>query len=185
MRIVGGAARGRRLAAPKGLTVRPTPERVREALFDILGAGIEGARFLDVFAGTGALSAEALSRGASFAVLLERDRGALGVLRKNLEAAEFPPGRWEALSGDALASLRRLRREGRVFDVIFLDPLYASDLGEKALSEAAFLLEAEGTAILEHTSRSAAPQVPGLQILETRRFGDTALSFYQPEAHAA
>ncbi len=177
MRIIAGTARGRRLAAPKGLGVRPTPERVREAVFDILGEAIEGARFLDVFAGTGALSAEALSRGASSAVLLEQGRDALGVLRRNLESAGFERGAWKVLPGDALASLRKLRRERREFEVIFLDPPYASDLGEEALSEAAFLL-GDGVAVLEHGSRTAAPAVDPLRCMETRKFGDTAITLY-------
>ncbi|MFQ5692727.1 MAG: RsmD family RNA methyltransferase, partial [Nitrospinota bacterium] len=148
-------------------------------LFDILGSAVEGARVLDVFAGTGALSAEALSRGASSAVLLEKGRDALRVLRRNLEGAGFGRDLWEVLPGDALASLRRLRRGGRAFDLVFLDPPYASDLGEKALMEAAGLLEGDGTAILEHAARTAPPEVFPLEIVETRRFGDTAISLYQ------
>ncbi|MFQ5911699.1 MAG: RsmD family RNA methyltransferase [Nitrospinota bacterium] len=135
--------------------------------------------FLDVFAGTGALSAEALSRGASCAFLLEREPNALRILRRNLETAGFARDRWRVLPGDALACLRRLRRQGRTFDVIFLDPPYASGLGGKALLGLASLLEPDGVAILEHEAKKSPPEVSDLRLVETRKFGDTAISFFQ------
>jgi 16S rRNA (guanine(966)-N(2))-methyltransferase RsmD len=190
LRIIGGKAKGRRLAVPKGLghndlKIRPTPERVREALFSIIGEKISGSRFLDVFAGTGALSAEALSRGASFAVLLERGREALRLIAKNLESAGFLKEDWEVMAGDALASLRKLSRAGRRFDIIYLDPPYASEIGEKALFEVAPLLAPDGMAVLEHASRSTAPESDLLRVIETRKFGDTSISFYQAEKCSA
>jgi 16S rRNA (guanine(966)-N(2))-methyltransferase RsmD len=184
LRIIGGKAKGRRLAVPRhegpqGHSIRPTPERVREALFSILGEEINGARFLDVFAGTGALSAEALSRGASCAVLLEQGREALQLIAKNLESAGFSKEDWEVMVGDALASLRKLSRAGRRFDIVYLDPPYASEIGESVLFEVAPLLAPEGIAILEHASRSTAPVSDLLRVTETRKFGDTSISFYQ------
>ena len=195
MRIIAGTAKGRRLAAPKSRRpkgresegprsgegdIRPTADRVREAVFDILGEAIQGARFLDVFSGTGAVAAEALSRGASSTVLLERDRQALRIIQRNLEEPGFEPDRWKVLPGDALTSLAGLRREERTFDIIYLDPPYASTLGAEALEEAARLLDPDGVAVLEHDARSAPPESALGNLTETRRFGDTAITLYGP-----
>ena len=195
MRIIAGTAKGRRLAAPRSRRpkgresegprsgkgdIRPTADRVREAVFDILGEAIQGARFLDVFSGTGAVAAEALSRGASSTVLLERDRQALRIIQRNLEGPGFEPDRWGVLPGDALASLARLRREERTFDIIYVDPPYASTLGAEALEEAARLLDPDGVAVLEHDARSAPPESALGNLTETRRFGDTAITLYGP-----
>ena len=194
MRIIAGTAKGRRLVAPRGHrpkgrgpgggrsgggTIRPTADRVREAVFGILGEAIQGARFLDVFSGTGALSAEALSRGASSAVLLEREPSALRIIQRNLEGPGFGRDRWKVLPGDAPASLSRLRREGRTFDVIYLDPPYASGLAAEALGEAVNLLDPAGVAVLEHNSRSAPPEPDLLELTGTRRFGDTSITLYE------
>ncbi len=196
MRIIAGTAKGRRLAAPRSRgprdrgsggprsgegDIRPTADRVREAVFDILGEAIQEARFLDVFSGTGAIAAEALSRGASSTVLLEWDRRALRIIQRNLEEPGFEPDRWEVLPGDALASLAGLRREERTFDIIYLDPPYASTLGADALGEAARLLDPDGVAVLEHDARSAPPESAPTELKGTRRFGETAITFYGPE----
>ena len=109
MRLTGGEARGRRLKVPRGSLVRPTADRVREALFDILGARVSGARFLDVYAGTGAVGCEALSRGAGRVVLLERDRRALALIAENLSVGPWS-GAFEIVAGDARRSLERLGR---------------------------------------------------------------------------
>ncbi len=198
MRIIAGTAKGRRLAAPKSRRpkgresegprsgegdIRPTADRVREAVFDIMGEAIQGARFLDVFSGTGAVAAEALSRGASSTVLLERDRQALRIIQRNLEEPGFDSDRWEVLPGDALTSLAGLRREERTFDIIYLDPPYASTLGAEALEEAARLLDPDGVAVLEHDARSAPPESAPVELTETRRFGDTAITLYGLGGH--
>ena len=121
-----------------------------------------------------------LSRGASSTVLLERDRQALRIIQRNLEEPGFEPDRWVVLPGDALTSLARLRREERTFDIIYLDPPYASTLGAEALEEAARLLDPEGVAVLEHDVRSAPPESARGELTETRRFGDTAITLYGP-----
>jgi len=156
----GHGPKGRESEGPRSGEgdIRPTADRVREAVFDILGEAIQGARFLDVFSGTGAVAAEALSRGASSTVLLERDRQALRIIQRNLEEPGFEPDRWEVLPGDALTSLAGLRRE--------------------ALEEAARLLDPDGVAVLEHDARSAPPESAPVELTETRRFGDTAITLY-------
>jgi 16S rRNA (guanine966-N2)-methyltransferase len=125
MRVIAGQYRGRRLRTPPGEDTRPTADRVREALFSILGDRVGDARVLDLFAGSGALAIEALSRGAASAVLVERDPRAVDAIRANLDAIRAPHARVER--ADALAWLRRAgaASEGR-FDLVFLDPPYSS-----------------------------------------------------------
>ena len=120
MRVVAGKYRGRRLAAPSGTSVRPTSDRVREALFSILG-DIEGLRVLDLFAGSGAVAIEALSRGAASATLVEDDRRAIAAIRANLEQLDHPAA--EVVRADAIAWLGGRRGP---YDLVFLDPPYSS-----------------------------------------------------------
>src|SRR5437867_231202 len=126
MRVIGGTDRGRRLAAPRGFSTRPTAGRVREALFDILGPAVAGMRVLDLFAGTGAIGIEALSRGAARAVFVERGRDALRALRANLAALHLSRDRARVVAGDAVATLPALGRSELPFDLVFLDPPYAT-----------------------------------------------------------
>jgi 16S rRNA (guanine966-N2)-methyltransferase len=135
MRIVAGAAKGRRLVAPKGTDVRPTADRVKEALFSSLQPLLPGARVLDLFAGSGALGLEALSRGAASVTLVERSRPALDALRRNIEAVGLPgrtwsPGRRGGLAGDL---------PGEPFDLVLLDPPYHLPKAELATLLAALV----------------------------------------------
>lgn len=126
LRVTAGSARGRRLATVPGDAVRPTADRVREAVFNSLASrrAVAGARVLDLYAGTGALGIEALSRGASEAVFVEADRSVAAVLRSNLESVGFAQ-RAAVIVADAVAALEGLRRRGRRFDVALIDPPYA------------------------------------------------------------
>lgn len=203
MRITGGAFRSRALRAPRGQATRPTSDRVREALFGILasasasassrtGVRLEGARVLDLYAGTGALAIEALSRGAARAVLVESSREALAALRANVEALGLAD-RTEVVAADARAAAaqRRIVRGGP-FDLVLADPPWALvDGGEAqrviaALVAAGALGAARGDApalvVLEHSARTAPADlpIPGLELTEGRRYGDTALAFYKP-----
>jgi 16S rRNA (guanine966-N2)-methyltransferase len=123
MRIVAGRLGGRLVKAPPGRATRPTSERVREALFSILGP-LEGASALDLFAGSGALGIEALSRGAGRVVFVERDRLALQALRENLAALGLGAAEAEVRRGDALAALRSARASKETYDLVFIDPPY-------------------------------------------------------------
>lgn len=171
MRVVGGAARGRRLQAPGGRGVRPTADRVREAVFDVLMSlgALEDATVVDLFAGTGALGIEALSRGASAATLVERDQAAVAAIRSNLDATGLA-GRGRAVRAEALSWLAR---QSTTFDVAFCDPPY----GFAAWGELLAALPAR-LAVLE----SAAPigQTPGWQELKERRYGTTLVRFVYP-----
>ena len=117
MRIIGGRARGRKLRRPQGLSLRPTPDRVREALFNILGSEVEGAAFLDLYAGTGAVGLEALSRGAATAVLVEKDPAHAGLCRDNLADSGLEGGR--VLEMPAARALQRLGGQRARFDLIY------------------------------------------------------------------
>jgi 16S rRNA (guanine966-N2)-methyltransferase len=186
MRVIGGAHRGRRLVAPRGTATRPTLGRVREALFDILGPGVRDSRVLDLFAGTGAVGIEALSRGAARVVFVERDRAALGALRRNLAALATPRERARVVAGEALAVLPWLARTEGAFDLVFVDPPYAGNLGARALAAlvASAVLRPGARVIVQHSPRAPVPVVAGLVVERApRRFGDTALTFLEAEEY--
>ena len=172
MRLTGGLERGRRLKAPRGSTTRPTAAKVREAIFNILGPPPEGA-VLDLFAGTGSLGIEALSRGSSRAVFVERDRNALIALRSNLRDLGIE-SRSTVISADVRTGLRRLAAsvaEGDRFAWVFMDPPYAEQKN---------LLAKCAVVIVEHDKRHRPPpSVGGLFLTSHRDYGDTELSFYR------
>jgi 16S rRNA (guanine966-N2)-methyltransferase len=177
MRIVAGRLRGRRLTAPAGRSTRPTSDRVREALFSMLGP-IEGALVLDLFAGTGALGIEALSRGAGSAVFVERDRAALTALRENLRTLSLTPPEVEVRGGDALAATERAFAAGERYDLVFLDPPYAlaATLAPKLSERLPELLCGGGRVIVESDRR--APLELALPLLRERRYGDTTIRIH-------
>lgn len=183
MRVISGKLRGRRIAAPRGAATRPTAERVREALFSILGPPPPGCRVLDLFAGAGTLAIEALSRGAERAVLVESGRPALAALRANVRELGLA-GDTEVWPRSAATALRRLASEKRRFDWVFIDPPYASDHGAASLEAIAEgeLLAPHGVIVLEHDRRRPpAPAVGCLVRTDHRRYGDTELSFFRRE----
>ncbi len=184
MRITGGILRSRHLRAPRGDATRPTSDRVREALFGILGSDglVEGARVLDLYAGTGALGMEALSRGAIRATFVESSRPALSAIQANIAALGLRE-RTRVLAGDVRDVFRRLAGEGP-FDLVFADPPWTLvDRGDaqRAIDEVlgAIALADGALVVLEHAARSSTPSLAGLALDRTRRFGDTALAFYK------
>ena len=188
MRIIGGTARGRRIKAPRGSTIRPTADRVREALFNILPRDLSGKRVLDLFAGSGSLSLEALSRGAASALLVDESAEAAGLIRGNLETLGFTDRAriWTVPAGKALS---RLAREGpgydaTGYDAIFLDPPYDGGWVNRtmALIARAGILHAAGAAVAEHGVRERVEEkYGGLVRRDHRRYGDTVLSFFELE----
>ena len=180
MRIIAGAHRGRRLVAPKGSRTRPTADRVREALFSIL-FDVSGYAVLDLFAGSGAIGLEALSRGADRCVFVETDRTALDALETNIDALALSD-RTEIRRQPVAAALEALARHEDRFDLVFADPPWdrASKLLKDVLAAAPSLISDAGTLVLEHEQRDASPLAPhGILAIDQRRYGDTALSFYQ------
>ncbi|MBN2496894.1 MAG: 16S rRNA (guanine(966)-N(2))-methyltransferase RsmD [Deltaproteobacteria bacterium] len=181
MRVVGGAARGRRLRPPQGRFIRPTSDRIRESIFDLLGPGPTGPRALDLFAGTGALGIEALSRGSAQAVFVERDRRALALIRENLQRCGFR-ARAELLCRDALRFLRAEPAEP--FDLILLDPPYGQGLLEpslRALGSRAWL-RVSGCVLCESEAQLDPPAEAGCLALGRRKiYGRTqVLEYRQP-----
>lgn len=185
MRVIGGTLRRRTLEAPTGLATRPTSDRLRETLFNVLAARMEGARFLDLYAGSGAVGIEAASRGAESVVLVERAAPALKVLRGNIEALGLRGEvRVEALS--VAAFLRRGRPESaKGFDIVFLDPPYdAEDEYTLAMGllggEASRLLAEDAVVVAEHRRKDKLEEEYGVlnrtRVLEQ---GDAGLSFYR------
>lgn len=186
MRVIAGTAKGTRLAAPKGREVRPTLDRVREALFSILTPRIEGARFLDLFAGTGANGIEALSRGAASATFVDNDSRSLDVVRRNLEATHLA-GKAQIRRLDLPRGLSTLSREGVRYDVVFIDAPFglARDNPDaygqllEALSAAALLAE-DGIVVVEHDSGVSLPaSIGALTCFREARYGGTALALFR------
>lgn len=176
MRVIAGAAKGRRLVTAPGVNTRPTADRVKEALFSVLVSRISGARVLDAFAGSGALGLEALSRGADSALFMERDGAALKALRRNIEACALPGA--SLWAGDALRLLKKLP-PGQL-DVAFLDPPYNLGLLNKALAMVAAggLLAEDGLAIAESSAQNSEFALPeGWEIFKYSVYGDTALYY--------
>ncbi len=180
IRIIAGELRGRRLGVPRGEAVRPTSERAREALFNILvhrGPGLEGVRFLDLFAGTGAVGIEALSRGAAEVVLVENGPEALPVLRANLERLPVA-GRVRLLETDATL----LGRAPRPFDLVFLDPPYRSGLAAPTLARlvAGDWIAPGGQVIVELPAREPFRTPPAFDLEDERRYGSCRFLFLRP-----
>jgi 16S rRNA (guanine(966)-N(2))-methyltransferase RsmD len=183
MRVIGGTARGRRLLAPRGLDTRPTSDKVKEALFSILAGMIgplDGSSVLDVFAGTGSLGIEAMSRGAGQAVFIDAGRVAVTVLAKNLQTTGFAD-RSTILTQNFRAAFTRLESAGRNFRIVFLDPPYGKGLLEKSLEQLSesTMLDEGAVVVAEHSSREEIRSAFGpLRQCDRRVYGDTALTFF-------
>jgi 16S rRNA (guanine966-N2)-methyltransferase len=183
VRITGGRLAGRRLEVPRG-EVRPTADRVRESLFARLGS-LAGKHVLDLFAGSGALGFEALSRGAAHVVFADRSSAASAMLRKSAERLGVEAA-VEVRRGEARAVLRRLAGH-RTFDLVFLDPPYASGALEEALRGlvAGALLAPAALVVAETDRRHLPAPVPGLAAVDERRYGDTVITWLVPRGSAA
>lgn len=190
MRIVGGSFRGRPLIAPPGLATRPTGDRARQAVFNILehadwSPSLEGRRVLDLFAGSGALGLEAMSRGADFCLFVETDERARGAVRDNVEAMGVT-GSVRVHRRDATDLGPRPASAGPPFDLLFLDPPYARGLGERALAGAADggWLTPEALAVWERGAEEAEPEAPGWAALDARTYGAARVFFLRREGES-
>jgi 16S rRNA (guanine(966)-N(2))-methyltransferase RsmD len=192
MRVIAGTYRSRILKNLKGLALRPTSDRLRETLFNVLAPNISGARFVDLFAGTGAIGIEALSRGAAEVVFIENHAPAAALIRKNLDSLGIRAG-FTVLPVDVLRGLAMLASKakgaGSGFDFIFLDPPYsaAADYGRVlGFLGAADLLAPGGVVIAEHHRKFALPEKAEILLrFRVLKQGDAALSFYRPGGAAA
>ena len=176
MRIISGSKRGKKLTALEGMQVRPTTDRVKEALFDILQFSVEGSRFLDLFAGSGQVGLEALSRGAAEAVFVDSFRDSIRVVEKNLTATGFSD-RARVVQADFAAFLLRERQP---FTIAFLDPPYETGLLQQALPLAAELMTPLGVIFCEHPSREILPEEAGeFRKSKEYRYGKIFLTAYR------
>ncbi|MGH9868388.1 MAG: 16S rRNA (guanine(966)-N(2))-methyltransferase RsmD [Candidatus Polarisedimenticolia bacterium] len=183
LRVIGGTLKGRRLRVPAGFEIRPTGDRVREALFDILGRDVDGAAFLDAYAGTGAVGVEALSRGARLVAFVEKSPETVALLRQNLETAGELGARTRVLGCDLAFALRQLASDGASFDIVYLDPPYEGGELDRALRLVgqSSLLTARGVVVAEHDVHSLLKGGGRLHAVRTVTYGNTALTFH----HAA
>ena len=182
MRVISGNLRGKRLFSPKGQELRPTSDRVKEAIFDILQDQFQGQNVLDLFAGTGALGIECLSRGASKAVFVEESPRSLSALRRNIEECRLKD-KTEVLGRKVLPALKILEVRGETFGLIFLDPPY--DKGEvrrvlEVLSRSSILTPG-ALVVAEHSLSEGIDSIPSLQRVDRRQYGRTLVSFFRPE----
>jgi 16S rRNA (guanine966-N2)-methyltransferase len=194
MRITGGKAARRILKVPRGLAVRPTPDLVKQAIFNSLGARVLGARVLELFAGTGALSLECLSRGATSAVCVEKSSRHAAVLRQNLEAAGFPTQALQVRVQDVFAALTQMAGAQERFDLVLADPPYGEkNVGRRSTSLAQQLLDHPslpqlltpgGLVVLGHTKRDTLSLPDSWREEKVLKHGDSWMRFLSPEVCA-
>jgi 16S rRNA (guanine(966)-N(2))-methyltransferase RsmD len=186
MRVIAGRFKGRTLITPKGMRVRPTADRVRESIFNILGPTWTYHTVLDLFAGTGALGIEALSRGADSVVFVEHGRDASRVLRTNLHVVEAGAAA-RIIPVSATRAIRLLADEGAVFDLIFMDPPYGKRLVDGTLTAIvnSAVLAPDGIVVAEHGRTDLVNCPNSLEQYLQRRYGDTAVSFIRARATAS
>ena len=183
MRIIAGEGHGRKLRVPKGGETRSTASRVKQTYFDIMRPAIEGATFLDACAGSGALGIEAVSRGAAHATLIDRSHAAVASALQNIRVLGDLSRSVEVLEGDLLRTLRKLRVEGRTFDVVYLDPPYEEGPYEEALELlAGGLVSARGYVTVEHFKKRALPEaILTLVRIREVKVSDHRLTIYRNE----
>lgn len=183
MRIISGSYRGRKLKTLAGLDVRPTSDRLRETLFNILAAEVRDSNFLDICAGSGAISIEALSRGAAHVTLIDESRRAGQVIQENLRALGITDEA-RLLNRDALAAIKQLESEPRTFDIVYFDPPYASPIYSRVMNQlgASSILHPDSIVIVEHHAKTPIDKKYGkLTIYRELKQGESALGFYAIE----
>lgn len=181
MRIIGGEYRSRLIAMPKGAEIRPTQDRVREAVFNILG-GVENKKVLDLFAGSGAFGLEALSRGAAHTTFVENNSRCLKTIEENIESLNIPDSRCDIVRGSVFDVLPRLEKEGNRYDIIFLDPPYHKELAKNCLLNINYydILSRLGLVVAEHFRKdSLETDLSTLEILTERKYGDTVITIFR------
>lgn len=181
MRVIGGKAKGRRLASVSGSKTRPTADRIKESLFNIIANEVANVDFLDLFAGNGGIGIEALSRGAGQVVFIDKNRHCTKMIKTNLNTTELGD-RAEVYTNDVIRALSVLERKGRIFDVVFIDPPYNQGYIEKTLSALSEykLVKKDGLVITELSNKEDIPDsVLNLFLTRNENYGDTILGFYR------
>ncbi len=177
MRVTGGIGRGRRLKVPSGSRVRPTSDKVKQALFNILGDRVTDAAFLDLYAGAGGIGIEALSRGAGRVVFVDSSRSSLAVIKQNIGRTGLG-GRAQVVPAKAEAFVRK---SSESYDIVFLDPPYAEELQPLLeLVAGSGIVKPDGVVVAEHFKKQPSPERAGpLTLYREARYGDTVLAFYK------
>lgn len=181
MRIVGGQYGSRHIGMPKGAEIRPTQDKVREAVFNILG-DMADKRILDLFAGSGAFGLEALSRGASYAVFVENNFRCVEAIRQNIESLKILPSYYDIIKTNAISVFPRLANSAGRYDLVFMDPPYRKDLAKKCLInlDSCDILTATGFVIAESHKKDELPEdLHTLIPLKVRAYGDTNITIYR------
>jgi 16S rRNA (guanine966-N2)-methyltransferase len=178
VRIIAGTRKGHTIFAPKGRATRPTSDRVRENVFNIVGPWVEGARVLDLYAGSGAMGLEALSRGAEAAVLVETDRDALRAIERNLDKLRLTGA--TVLRLEATTALAQETTAGRKYDLVLADPPYTMTDFDTLARYLARVVADDGLLVLE-TAAKTEPELPGLAVRTSRRYGSTRVTVFEHE----
>lgn len=179
VRVISGSARGLKLNTPGDDRVRPTTDRVKESMFNIVQDWVYDSQGLDLFAGSGALGIEALSRGASQAVFCDNSLDSIKIIKSNIEKARVVD-RSQIVSGDYKRCLRDMEAKNQSFDMIFVDPPYYEGLFEEVLDtiRSCKILKKDGIVIVEHDAKRPIGQVEGLEVYKEKKYGITMLTFY-------
>lgn len=179
VRVISGSARGLKLNTPGDDRVRPTTDRVKESMFNIVQDWVYDSQVLDLFAGSGALGIEALSRGASQAVFCDNSLDSIKIIKSNIEKAKVVD-RSQIVSGDFKRCLRDMEAKNQSFDMIFVDPPYYEGLFEEVLDtiRSCKILKKDGIVIVEHDAKRPIGQVEGLEVYKEKKYGITMLTFY-------
>lgn len=182
MRVIGGIARGHKLETIEGLTTRPTTDRIKETLFNIIAFDLPNCRFLDLFAGSGAIGIEALSRGAQEAVFVEEVSACVEMISKNLQHTKLID-KGSILHMDVRQAIDTLSASEEVFDIIFMDPPYKLDIVTEALFAIVSkgLLRKDGLVIVEHGADSDLPVIENLKIVKEKKYKTTIMTFLSLE----
>jgi 16S rRNA (guanine966-N2)-methyltransferase len=180
IRVIAGIAKGHKLKAPKGYSTRPTSDKVKGAIFNIIAEHIPDAHVLDLFSGTGSLGIEALSRGAKFAVFVDRDFECSNIIKENLKHTKLI-NKSEVIKGDAWHSISKLSKKHRKFDVIFLDPPYKKNIIDETLKIILKndIINHKGIIVVEHDAdANVLTEIRNMKLVRNQKYGDTAVSFY-------
>jgi len=181
MRIVGGQYRSRLISMPKGVDIRPTQDRVRQAIFNVL-SDVNGMRVLELFAGTGAFGIEALSRGALHVTFVEKDPRCTGTIRSNLDSLGIQPAYYDIIKSDALTIAPGLAKGPGKYDLVFLDPPYYQDMAKKCLISIDYydILSPIALVVVEHFKKDAlATDLKTLVFAKEKKYGDTVVTFFR------
>jgi 16S rRNA (guanine966-N2)-methyltransferase len=182
MRIIGGEFRSRLIEIPKGVEIRPTQDKVRQAIFNVLGNDLTGLNVLELFAGSGAFGIEAISRGARYVTFVDNNSICIKTIRKNLESLGVEDGKFELIWANALSILSRLEKEGNAYDLIFLDPPYYKNIARKCLSniDAYDILSPHSLTVIEHFKKdNLALDLSNLVLEKEKQYGDTVISIFR------